>query len=92
MTDTALVGGICVDIRKSMSRFVDAYSGVITDISKKKLPKANITGDSGDYERAGFIGSNWVVINAQNDIEVDVETSSLMMPWSGGLWTTPSAR
>ncbi|CDT28869.1 hypothetical protein VCR20J5_20047 [Vibrio crassostreae] len=25
MTDTALVGGICVDIRKSMSRFVDAY-------------------------------------------------------------------
>ncbi|MEZ8311825.1 hypothetical protein AB6C94_24450, partial [Vibrio splendidus] len=26
MTDTALVGGICVDIRKSMSRFVDAYN------------------------------------------------------------------
>ncbi|MEZ8582924.1 hypothetical protein AB6D24_24460, partial [Vibrio splendidus] len=26
MTDTALVGGICVDIRKSMSRFVDAYT------------------------------------------------------------------
>ncbi|MEZ8226675.1 hypothetical protein [Vibrio splendidus] len=25
MTDTALVGRICVDIRKSMSRFVDAY-------------------------------------------------------------------
>ncbi|MDH5924340.1 hypothetical protein L8R85_25410 [Vibrio splendidus] len=25
MTDTALVGGICVDIRKSMSRFADAY-------------------------------------------------------------------
>ena len=26
MTDTALVGGICVDIRKSMSRFADAYA------------------------------------------------------------------
>ncbi|MCF7506098.1 hypothetical protein [Vibrio sp. L3-7] len=25
MTDTALVGGICVDIKKSMSRFADAY-------------------------------------------------------------------
>ncbi|MEZ8704578.1 hypothetical protein AB6D74_22350 [Vibrio cyclitrophicus] len=25
MTDTALVGGICVDIKKSMSRFANAY-------------------------------------------------------------------
>ncbi len=30
MTDTALVGGTCVDIRKSMSRFVDAY-GVVAN-------------------------------------------------------------
>uniref|UniRef100_UPI002622860C hypothetical protein n=1 Tax=uncultured Vibrio sp. TaxID=114054 RepID=UPI002622860C len=29
MTDTALVGGICVDIRKSMSRFVDAYNFIM---------------------------------------------------------------
>lgn len=33
MTDTALVGGICVDIRKSISRFVDAYGKELGDIS-----------------------------------------------------------
>ncbi|CDT67625.1 hypothetical protein VCR15J2_470502 [Vibrio coralliirubri] len=26
MRNTALVGGTCVDIRKSMSRFIDAYA------------------------------------------------------------------
>ena len=38
MTDTALVGGICVDIRKSMSRFVDAYSEFVV---VEKTPMIN---------------------------------------------------
>ncbi|EDK30762.1 hypothetical protein VSWAT3_25804 [Vibrionales bacterium SWAT-3] len=33
MTDTALVGGICVDIRKSMSRFADAYKGLKQEVT-----------------------------------------------------------
>ena len=45
MTDAALVGGICVDAKKSMSRFTDAYP---TDVSRyqyrliKELEKRNL--------------------------------------------------
>ncbi len=37
MTDTALVGGTCVDIRKSMSRFVDAYSITVDQYNADNL-------------------------------------------------------
>ena len=43
MTDTALVGGICVEIRKSMSRFADAYdlsNGLLTITLVKEIPEA----------------------------------------------------
>ena len=43
MTDTALVGGICVDIRKSMSRFVDAYDEIGSSDALEPVRKALAT-------------------------------------------------
>ncbi|MEZ9423743.1 hypothetical protein AB4186_09910 [Vibrio lentus] len=42
MTDTALVGGICVDIRKSMSRFADAYDTIKFNGGKGVCTGANL--------------------------------------------------
>ncbi|WBA57569.1 hypothetical protein O7C57_02970 [Providencia sp. 21OH12SH02B-Prov] len=41
---------------------------------------------------AGFIGSNWAVINVRNVIEVGAEISCLMMQWCGALWMIQTAR
>ncbi len=64
MTDTALVGGICVDIRKSMSRFVDAYNqSDVFDIAEtidttlleplRNVSNIQLLNDSEQYEHEG---------------------------------------
>ncbi|OEE85009.1 hypothetical protein OAI_18815 [Vibrio cyclitrophicus FF160] len=40
MTDTALVGGICVDIKKSMSRFADAYTVLAANAQATKIVRS----------------------------------------------------